>query len=75
MTVQLKIDYEQLVSLVKQLSDAQQNALIAELLNERAQHPLNAEEKIQRLEAAKLHTPVHEIPSVRREDWYGDDGR
>jgi hypothetical protein len=75
MAVQLKIDYEQLVRLVKQLSDAQQNALIAELLNERAQHPLNAEEKIQRLDAAKLHNAVNEEMSIRRVDWYGDDGR
>ncbi|MCL4247407.1 MAG: hypothetical protein KJ065_04575 [Anaerolineae bacterium] len=76
MAVQLNIDYEQLVELVEQLSDEQQQALIARLLTQRArQRPLTVDEKIRLLDAAKLHNPVNEQPSPRREDWYGDDGR
>jgi hypothetical protein len=76
MTVQLDIEYDKLVELVKQLPDAQQKDLIAQLLSEQAQkRPLTVEEKIQLLDAAKLDSAVNEEPSVRREDWYGDDGR
>jgi hypothetical protein len=76
MAVQLALDYEQVVALVEQLSETQQNELIARVLMERARHrPLSAEEKIQLLDAAKIHRPVNETPSPRREDWYGDDGR
>lgn len=76
MAVQLNIDYDQIVELVEQLSEEQQRDLIARLLTHRArQHPLTAEEKIQLLDAAKLHNPINAAPSVRREDWYGEDGR
>lgn len=76
MAVQLSIDYDQLVELVGQLSQEQQTQLIAQLLTRRTeQRPLTAEEKIQLLNAAILHNPVNEQPSMRREDWYGDDGR
>jgi len=40
-----------------------------------SQRPLTPEEKIQLLDMAKLDNPVNETPSIRREDWYGDDGR
>jgi hypothetical protein len=36
---------------------------------------MTAESKIHLLDAAKLHNPVREAPSVRRADWYDDDGR
>jgi hypothetical protein len=76
MTVQLNIEYDKLVELVKQLSKAQQKDLIARLLTEQAQNRLlTAEEKIQLLDAAQLDNAVYEEPSVRREDWYADDGR
>jgi hypothetical protein len=76
MTVQLSIDYDQLVELVKQLSETQRKDLIAQLLSEAAQRrPLTVEEKIQLLDAAQLENAVNEAPSVRREDWYDDDGR
>jgi len=74
MVVQLNIEYGQLVELVKQLPPAQQKDLIAQLLTTQ-EHPLSAEEKIQLLDAAKIHRAVNEEPSVRREDWYDDDGR
>lgn len=46
MAVQLSIDYDQLVELVEQLSEEQQQALIAQLLADKtSQHPLTADEK------------------------------
>ena len=76
MAVQLSIDYDDLVELVEQLSEAQQQDLITQILTHRArQRPLTSEEKIQLLDAAKLHNPVNEAPSVRRTDWYDDNGR
>lgn len=76
MAVQLTIDYDQLLELIDQLSEAQRKALIVRLLRQQAQeHTLTAEEKIQLLDAAKLHLAVNEQPSMRREDWYDDDGR
>ncbi len=76
MTLQLTVDYAQVVELVEQLSEEQQKELIARLLTQRAhRRPLTADEKIQLLDAAKLHNSVNETPSIRREDWYGDDGR
>ena len=73
---QLRIEFEKLVELVEQLSEDQQRDLIARLLTQRArQQSLTAEEKIQLLDTAKLNVRVNEEPSVRRIDWYSDDGR
>ena len=61
---------------MQQLSEEQQKDLITQILTHRArQRPLIPEEKIQLLDAAKLHNPVNETPSVRRSDWYDDNGR
>jgi hypothetical protein len=69
MAVQLNIDYDDLVGLVEQLSEGQQQDLITQILTHRArQRPLTPEEKIQLLDAAKLHNPVNEAPSVRRSE-------
>ena len=76
MAVQLNIDYDQVVQLVEQLTEEQKQALITRLLTERSQQrPLTAKEKIALLDAGKIYNPVSETPSIRREDWYGDDGR
>jgi Zn-dependent M16 (insulinase) family peptidase len=76
MALQLPIQYEQLVELVEQLSEEQQKDLIKRLLNLQAQQrPLTIEEKLKLLDAVKLHNAVNEEPSIRREDWYDDDGR
>ncbi|MBC7813274.1 MAG: hypothetical protein H7175_19100 [Burkholderiales bacterium] len=75
-TFYLNLDYDQLIELVVQLSEEQQQELIVRLLTQRGdQRSLTADEKIQLLQAAQLHNPVNEPPSLRREDWYGDDGR
>lgn len=76
MAVQLNIEYDQLVTLIDQLSEEQRRKLLTRLiLQEAQQRPLTIEEKFQLLDAAKLHLQVNEEPSPRREDWYGDDGR
>jgi hypothetical protein len=76
MSIQLSIDYNQIIELVAQLTKAQQQDSVTRLLAERAkQRSLTAEEKIQLFDAAKIHHPVSEAPSPRREDKYGDDGR
>jgi hypothetical protein len=76
MALQLPVQYEQLIELVDQLSEEQQNDLIQRLLTQRArQHPLTIEEKLKLLDSLKIHAAVREEPSIRREDWYDDDGR
>ncbi len=74
MAVQLTIPYETLVELVEQLPEAEQKALLERLLY-RKQKPLTAKGWIELLDAAVLSAEVNEAPSVRREDWYDDDGR
>ena len=75
MAVQLNIPYETLIELVEQLPDEQQQTLLERLLEKKKERPLSTEEKINLLDAAKLSIPVKNNPSIRREDWYGDDGR
>ncbi|MCB9455244.1 MAG: hypothetical protein H6671_04565 [Anaerolineaceae bacterium] len=76
MALKLPVQYEQLVELVEQLSEEQQNDLIARLLTLQAEHrTLTVEEKIKLLDAIKLNVAINEEPSVRRVDWYDDDGR
>jgi hypothetical protein len=70
------VSFEEVVELVDRLSEEQQNELIKHLMMRQAQQrPLTVEEKIKLLDAAKIHIPINEEPSVRREDWYSDDGR
>lgn len=74
--IQLTIEYEQVVKLVEQLSDEQREALITRLLAQRSDPSLlSADEKLALYHNAIMSVPLNEIPSLRREDWYGDDGR
>lgn len=76
MALRLPIEYEQLLELVEQLSEEQQRDLTKRLLARQAQQrPLTIEEKLKLLHAVKLDVAINEEPSVRREDWYDDDGR
>lgn len=84
MALQHPIRYEQLVELVEQLSEEQQKDLIKRLLTRDVTHPrsrlaqqrpLTVEEKLKLLDAVKLNVAVNEEPSIRRVDWYNDDGR
>ena len=50
--------------------------LLANILIQVAKYrPLTAKEKIFLLDAARIDIPIKKMPSMRREDWYGDDGR
>ncbi len=75
MAVQLSIDYEKLVELVEQLPSEQQQALLVRLLETSKKRQLSKEEKKALFHASILSVPVNEAPSIRREDWYDDDGR
>ena len=76
MAVQLNIPFETLRDLIKQLPAEERQHLLADLLQETArERELTAQEKIALLDAAKLNHKVLDQPSIRREDWYGDDGR
>mgnify|MGYP006277663417 CR=1 FL=1 len=76
MALQLAINYEQLLELVEQLTEDQQQDLMNRLLARHAEgRILTTEEKLTLLDAAKMNIPINEAPSVRRSDWYGDDGR
>ena len=76
MDVQLNISYEQLRELIRQLPSTERRALLADIINETDfSAPLTPEEKKAIYHAAIMSVPVNEAPSIRREDWYDDDGR
>lgn len=75
MAVQLTISYETLLALVEQLPVHQQHELLLRLLQKTKPRALSKEEKRALFHASILSVPVHEVPSVRRQDWYDDDGR
>ena len=65
-----------LSELEEQLTEARDNEQIARLLVQISEHrPLTADEKIHLLHSCILHAPIDNPPSMRREDWYDDDGR
>ena len=74
MGVQLTIPYETLVKLVEQLPATQQKALLAKL-SEGETTPTTATQRLANYHANIDSTPLREEPSIRREDWYDDDGR
>ena len=70
-----QIPYETLVELAQQLPLEQRLELIRRL-QQRPQPDLDrATEKIKRLKEAQLSVTVNIEPSIRRQDWYADDGR
>jgi hypothetical protein len=75
MAVQLKIPYETFLELVDQLPPEQQQDLLLHLLEKKQSQQLNKEEKMALYHASILSVPINEEPSIRREDWYGEDGR
>ncbi|MEL6152103.1 MAG: hypothetical protein AAFV33_07765 [Chloroflexota bacterium] len=70
MAVQLNIPYETLVALVEQLPDEQRRDLIHRLMEKAPSSTRGGQ-----LRAAILDNPIAEPPSIRREDWYDDEGR
>jgi hypothetical protein len=75
MGVQLEITYEKLLELINQLSEDKQRDLISHLLQQAEKRKLTPEEKLALYHASIMTVPINEEPSIRREDWYGDDGR
>lgn len=75
MPVQLTIPYETLVELVEQLPEAEQEALIERLLSGKQARAMSPAERLTAYHASILSVPLREEPSIRREDWYDDDGR
>lgn len=71
-----KATLEIVIALAEQLSAEERAALVRHLqADSLPSAPLTAEERKRRWQAAILHAEVNEVPSIRREDWYGDDGR
>jgi len=75
MDVQLKIDYETLVQLAKQLPAEAKRALIQELDGTESSHKLTNEEWKTRFHSLSISRQVQEYYSMRREDWYDEFGR
>jgi hypothetical protein len=76
MSVQLPLQYEQVIGLVDQLTLDEQQALIQHLLVKNVtKRSLTIDEKLALLDAMRVTGAILEEPSIRREDWYGDDGR
>lgn len=74
MAVQLNIPYETLVELVKQLPSEEQESLIQALQQPKQSFSENARKAL--FDELLLDTTqLKQEPSIRREDWYGDDGR
>lgn len=49
--------------------------LTTHLLESAQKRQLSVDEKMRLLRSVQISAEVNEEPSVRREDWYGDDGR
>jgi hypothetical protein len=75
MAVQLSISYESLVDLVEQLPDKQRRDLLRRLSSDERQRELTTDERMTLLRRAQIDLPLREGFSLRREDWYGDEGR
>jgi hypothetical protein len=75
MAVVLQLTYEDVIELVEQLPEAEIAALMARLLERKGGDLLLPEVRKALYHASILRVPVNEAPSIRREDWYGDDGR
>jgi hypothetical protein len=67
--------FDELVELVDQLSGDEQTALLKHLLERTSHRDLSVSEKLKLLRAAQIPVQVNQEPSVRRADWYGEDGR
>lgn len=76
MAVQMTIAFEQLLALVEQLRPEEQVFLIEHLQGQLKQKPLSISEKQTLFKSTIIHLEAWPQDfSLRREDWYGDDGR
>jgi hypothetical protein len=71
----MDVTLEQVVELADRLSPLEQTQLTAHLLEAARKRQLSVQEKMSLLREAQFDVRVIEEPSVRREDWYNEDGR
>jgi len=69
------ITFETIMELIDRLTPQEQTELAARLLETARNRRLSVQEKMKLLRAAQIDVAVLQEPSIRREDWYGDDGR
>lgn len=69
------VSFEEIMNLVDRLSPTEQTQLTTHLLESAQKRQLSVDEKMRLLRSVQISAEVNEEPSVRREDWYGDDGR
>jgi len=69
------ITYDDVVKLAEQLTLDEQETLARHLQQHAEEKKRRVEEWKKRFEAVIIRLPVLEEPSIRREDWYDDDGR
>ncbi len=67
--------FQEIVHLVDNLTPIEQTELIAHLLEATKKRELSVQEKMKLLRSVQIDVEVIQEPSIRREDWYGDDGR
>ena len=73
---QIRLHIKQYDQLFQEFDQNWGEELLAKILIQVAKfRTLSAREKIFLLDAAKIDVPIKKMPSMRREDWYGDDGR
>ncbi|MDX2078426.1 MAG: hypothetical protein SFZ02_18480 [bacterium] len=69
------ITLDQIIEWADTLSPQDQTQLMAHLLDVAKKRHLTSTEKMTLLKAVQIDIDVIEEPSIRREDWYGEDGR
>jgi hypothetical protein len=71
----MDVDYESVLALVDQLSPTEQTQLTAHLLEMAQKRTLSTAEKMRLLRSVQVKPVIIKEPSMRREDWYGEDGK
>jgi len=64
-----------LVELVEQLPYEERTALLERILSGKKAADLSSAERLAAYHASITSVPLKNEPSIRREEWYGDDGR
>lgn len=75
MAVQLTIPYETLIALVEQLPPDEQRDLLHHIQERAEQRSLSDEEWQAAFQSLMIDRPLVGPISLRRSDWYDDDGR
>lgn len=69
------LSLQEVLALAEQLSEAEQRTLVTRLQEHIQRQRLSNDEWIALFDSMKVSIPPGENFSLRREDWYGDDGR